>query len=96
MRYGAGMAKRDKRGSANEASGADSQAGGSDLEVVPVGQERGEAGSSSGAERQARLERARELAEEVRRAGRMFGRPYDRDVLRLIEAVLEVAASGRG
>ena len=40
--------------------------------------------------RAARLERARVLLEEVRQAGRTHGRPYDRDVLRLIEAVLGV------
>ena len=46
--------------------------------------------------RAARLARARELVEEVRRAGRTQGRPYDRDVLRLIEAVLEVAGGVQG
>ena len=95
-------------GRAGEAGGAldvDRQARDSDdrgVALVPVGQTdaavelRGADAAAEvvGALRSARLDRARALLEEVRQAGKLHGRPYDRDVLRLVEAVLEVAAGG--
>jgi hypothetical protein len=93
-----------RAGVADAAGGADGQARDSDDRggaLVPVGQTdaavelRGADAADEvvGALRAARLDRARALLEEVRQAGRLHGRPYDRDVLRLVEAVLSAVES---